>query len=400
MRKLSKPAIEGGKPVREEFLIFGKPEIRYEEIEEVTNALKSGWIGTGPLSKKFEDAFREYIGCKHAIAVSSCTAALHLSLLCNGIGPGDDIIVTPMTFAASVNVIEHVGARPIFVDIEEDTYNIDVSKILDSITSKTKAIIPVHFGGLPCDLDPLYKISKENNLLIIEDAAHAVGAEYKKRKIGAIGNPTCFSFYPTKNIVAIEGGMICLKDDEIAEKMRIYAHHGLSKHAWQRFSKEGSKTYKVLYPGYKYNLPDINAAVGIHQLKRIEEITEKRTEYAKIYLDEFENLDLIELPPDKVDRRNVWHLFPILIKTDKLKISRLRFIDVLAKEGVGSGIHYEAIHEQPFYKKKYQIKKGILKEAEYVSERTISIPLQVSMNENDLYDVVKAVKKTLLYYKK
>ncbi len=397
---MEKPAIEGGKPVRKEYLIFGKPKIGEAEINEVIKVLKSGWIGTGPMEKKFEEDFKYYIGCNHAIAVNSCTAALHLSLLCNGIGSDDEVIVTPITFAATVNVIEHVNAKPIFVDIEEDSYNIDANKIEDSITSKTKALIPVHFAGLPCDLSKIYKIAEEYNLIVIEDAAHAIGAEYGSRKIGAYGNPTCFSFYPTKNITSIEGGMVCLNDNEIAEKISIYAHHGLSKHAWQRFSKEGKKTYQVIYPGYKYNMPDINAVIAIQQLKNIEKINETRKKYAKFYFEAFEDYDLLELPPDKEGRKNVWHLFPILLNIEKLKISRENIMDALHKEGIGTGIHYSAIHKQPYYKNKYGYKNNQFERAEYVSKRTLSIPLQTSITENDLKDVVKAVKKVLNYYKK
>lgn len=396
---MDKPAIEGGNPIRDEYLVFGKPKVEEAEINEVVRVLKSGWIGTGPLVEKFEENFKKYIGCKNALAVNSCTAALHLSLLCSGITNGDEVIVTPMTFAATVNVIEHVGAKPVFVDIEEDSYNISAEKIEEHLNPKVKAIIPVHFGGLPCDMDKIYKIAKENDLVIIEDAAHAVGAEYKSKKIGSMGNPTCFSFYPTKNITSIEGGMVCLNDDNLAEKIKIYSNHGLSKHAWQRFTKEGKKTYEVIFPGYKYNMTDVNAAIIIHQLERIENINKVRAEYAKKYLKEFEDFDLIELPPNKSERKNVWHLFPILLKIEKLKITRDQFVNALDKEGIGSGIHYNAIHEQQYYKNKYSYKKNSFKRAEYVSERTVSIPLQYSMDENDVYDVVKAVKKILNYYK-
>lgn len=397
---MKKPAIEGGNPVRDQYLVFGKPKIGESEINEVCKVLKSGWIGTGPYVNKFEEKIKNYIGCKHAIAVNSCTAALHLSLLCNNIGKGDEIIVTPLTFAATVNVIEHVNAKPVFIDIENNSYNIDAEKIEAEITSKTKAIMPVHFGGLPCDMEPIYKIAKKRNLIVIEDAAHAIGSEYHSKKIGSSGNPTCFSFYPTKNITAIEGGIVCINNDDIAEKIKIYSNHGLSKNAWQRFSKEGAKTYEVIYPGYKYNMPDVNAAIAIKQLEQIEKIIETRTKYANLYMNAFKDSELIELPPDKRDRKNVWHLFSILLKVEKLKITRNQFISALDKEGVGSGIHYSAIHQQPYYLKKYGHEKYNLKRAEYVSERTISIPLQSSMSEQDIFDVINAVEKLLEFYKK
>lgn len=397
---MNKPAIDGGVPIRKEFLVFGKPYIGEEEIEEVIDSLRSGWIGTGPKVKIFENDIKNYIGCKHSIAVNSCTAALHLSLLCNGISKGDEVISTSMTFAATINVIEHVGAKPVFVDIEEDSYNIDAEKIQDAITSRTKAIIPVHFAGLPCQIDEIYKIAEENNIIVIEDAAHAVGAEFNSKKIGSNGNPTCFSFYPTKNITSIEGGMVCLNNDKISEDIKIYSNHGQDKSAWQRFEKGSKKTYDIIYPGFKYNMSDINAAIAIHQLKKIDQIINTRTNFAKIYFDAFENFDLIELPPNKKDRKNVWHLFPILLNLEKLNLSNLEFINAMDKEGIGTGVHYKAIHEQPFYAKKYRYAKGSLKRTEYVSERTVSLPLQTSMNEEDLKDVIISVKKILNYYKK
>ena len=401
MLMTEKPAVIGGKPVRDNFLVFGKPEITDDEINEITNVLKSGWLSTGPKAKEFEEKFKEYIGCGNAIALNSCTSALHLSLLCNGISKGDEVIVTPMTFAASVNVIEHVGATPIFVDIEKTSYNIDSNKIEEAITPKTKAIIPVHFAGLVCDMDKINKIAQDHNLLVVEDAAHAIGAEYKSKKIGSEENIACFSFYATKNLAAGEGGMITVNNDDLAEMIRIYSLHGLSKHAWQRFSKEGKKTYEVIYPGYKYNMQDLNAAIALCQLKKIDNYNAIRKNYAKLYIQEFENFDLLELPPmgDNI-KRNVWHLFPILLNLDKLRITRDEFVNALFKENIGSGIHYKAVHLQPYYTQKYQSNKLQLKRAEYVSERTVSIPLQTTMTENDLYDVVNALKKILNYYKR
>ena len=378
---------------------------QYQTIrDEIANAIqqvvgKTAFAG-GPFVEQFENEFTTFCQTEYAIGVNSGTSALWLALLGLGVGQGDEVITAPNTFIATAEAISFSGAKPVFVDIEEDSYNISAEKIEEHLNPKVKAIIPVHFGGLPCDMDKIYKIAKENDLVIIEDAAHAVGAEYKSKKIGSMGNPTCFSFYPTKNITSIEGGMVCLNDDNLAEKIKIYSNHGLSKHAWQRFTKEGKKTYEVIFPGYKYNMTDVNAAIIIHQLERIENINKVRAEYAKKYLKEFEDFDLIELPPNKSERKNVWHLFPILLKIEKLKITRDQFVNALDKEGIGSGIHYNAIHEQQYYKNKYSYKKNSFKRAEYVSERTVSIPLQYSMDENDVYDVVKAVKKILNYYKK
>ncbi|MFX1392106.1 MAG: DegT/DnrJ/EryC1/StrS family aminotransferase [Promethearchaeota archaeon] len=397
---MEKPAIDGGKPIRKNYLVFGKPDIGEAEINQVVKVLKSKWLGTGPMAKKFEENFSKYIGCKYSITLNSCTAALFLSLLCSGIKINDEIITTPMTFAATVNVIEHIGARPIFIDIEEDSYNIDADKIENIITSNTKAILPVHFGGLPCDMGKIQKIANKYKLHIIEDAAHAVGAEYNSKKIGSFGNPTCFSFYATKNLTTGEGGMVCLNDKDLAEKIKIFSLHGLSKNAWQRFDKNSKKIYDILYPGYKYNMADINAAIGIKQLERINEMNSLRRKFAKIYLESFENIDLIEIPSVKSGRKSSWHLFPILLKIEKLRISRNQFIIALDRENIGSGCHYQAIHSQKYYKDKYNYKINDFKRAAYVSERTLSIPLQSSMNEVDVMDVIKAVKKLLNYYKK
>jgi dTDP-4-amino-4,6-dideoxygalactose transaminase len=396
---MEKSAKEGGKPVRDDYLVFGQPEITKEDINSVVSVLKSKWIGTGPITKQFEDEVKKYLGCKHAIAVNSCTSALHLALLCNEIGEGDEVITTSMTFAATVNVIEHVGATPIFVDIEKDSLNIDPAKIEEKITNKTKAIMPVHFAGLSCNMDKINEIAKKHNLVVIEDAAHAIGAEYKNKKIGTGENIACFSFYVTKNITTAEGGMIVLNDDELAKKIRIYSLHGLSKHAYQRFEKNAKKGYQVLFPGFKNNMADMNAALGLTQFKKIDEISDIRKKYAMMYLKAFSNNELIELPPDSTDSKNVWHLFPILINIDKLKISRDEFIDALNKENIGAGIHYNAIHMEPYYVNKYGTING-LDRAEYVSKRTLSLPMQTSMNENDVHDVINAVNKICQYFKK
>jgi dTDP-4-amino-4,6-dideoxygalactose transaminase len=394
------PVIEGGLPLREDYLLFGRPEIHDEEIDEVVNVLKSGWIGTGPKTKQFEEDMKSLLGCKHAIALNSCTSALHLCLLCSGIGPGDEVIVSPMTFAATVNVIEHIGAKPVFVDIDKSSFNMDPKKIENAITKQTKAILPVHFAGLPCDMDEINSIAKKRGLLVIEDAAHAIGAEYKGKKVGNGENPTCFSFYVTKNVTSAEGGMVTLNDDSLAEKIRIYSLHGLSKHAYQRFAKNASKTYEVLYPGYKYNMTDLNAAIVLHQLKRLKEVNLKRKSYFELYKKLLEDCDLIELPPDLPDRKSSYHLFPILLRLDMLKIGKLEFMAAMDKENIGTSVHYNAIHLEPFYANKYGMRRGSCQRAEYVSDRTVSIPLQSSMSEKDVVCVSKAVIRLLEYYRK
>ncbi|RKY89127.1 UDP-4-amino-4,6-dideoxy-N-acetyl-beta-L-altrosamine transaminase, partial [candidate division KSB1 bacterium] len=275
------------RPVRDRFLPFHQPSIDGEEIQEVVDTLKSGWITTGPKTKLFEKKFQEYIGCKYAIAVSSCTAGLHLALVAAGVGQGDEVITTPYTFATTGEVIIQIGAKPVFVDIEEDGFNIDVTKIPEAITPETKAIIPVHFAGEPCDMDEIMKIAQENNLFVIEDAAHAVGAEYKGKKIGNIGDVTVFSFYATKNLTTGEGGMVTTNNDELAEKIRLLSLHGISKDAWKRYTAEGSWYYEILYAGYKYNMTDIQASLGIHQLNKLEKFLSIRQKYAQRYSSAF-----------------------------------------------------------------------------------------------------------------
>ena len=264
MKKI--PAIEGGKVTRNNFLPFFRPLIGQEEIEEVVDTLKSDWLTTGPKTHLFEEEFAKYIGCKYAVAVNSCTAALHISLAALGIGKGDEVITSPYTFISAINVILQQGAIPIFVDIKPDTFNINPDLIRGKINDKTKAIMPVHFGGQPCEMDKIMKIAKDNNLLVIEDAAHAISAEYEGRKVGNIGDTTSFSFYPTKNITTGEGGMITTNDEELMNKYKIWSLHGISKDAWKRYSAEGSWYYEIVCPGYKYNMTDIQASLGLHQL--------------------------------------------------------------------------------------------------------------------------------------
>jgi len=270
---MTKLAIDGGKPVRskDKFLVFGAPRIKQPEIDEVVDCLKSGWIGTGPKVHQFENLFRKYKGVKHAIAVNSCTAALHLSLLAANIRPGDEVITTPMTFCATINAIIHCGATPVLADCDRRTMNILPEEIEKKITSKTKAILPVHFAGQPCDMEEINELARLYDLLVIEDCAHAIESEYKGKRTGTFGDIGCFSFYVTKNIITGEGGMVITDNDKIAERIKILALHGMSKDAWKRYSDDGYKHYQVIHAGFKYNMMDMQAAIGIHQIKKIEE---------------------------------------------------------------------------------------------------------------------------------
>jgi dTDP-4-amino-4,6-dideoxygalactose transaminase len=395
---MQKLAIDGGTPVRDEFLIFGSPDIREPEIEEVVDALRGGWPGTGPRVARFEEAFRSYVGAKHAVALSSCTAGLHLSMIALGVTPGDEVITTPLTFVATVNAIVHVGGRPVFADCDRRTMNIDPELVAARLTEKTRVILPVHFAGLPADMTRLEAIARPRGIKILEDAAHAVEAHHRGRKIGAIGDCTAFSFYVNKNLITVEGGMITTEDEEIASWVKIAGLHGLSKDAWKRFGDQGYKHYFVEFPGFKYNMMDLQAAIGLHQLDRLEEGWLRRREIWHRYIDAFAELPVI-LPeqPDARDR-HAHHLFTLLVDTERLHVSRDRILAAIQAENVGVGVHYTAVHLHPFYRKTYDFARGDFPNAEFISDRTMSIPLSTKLTDSDVDDVVAAVRKVLTAY--
>ncbi len=396
-----KPAIEGGTPVRDKFLVFGSPSIAEEEIQEVVDTLRSGWLGTGPKVRRFEEDFRSYIGCRNAVALSSCTAGLHLALDVLGIGEGDEVITSPMTFAATANVIVHCRATPIFADVDRDNQNIDPNCIEAAITPRTKAIIPVHMAGRPCDMDAISDIARRHNLFIIEDAAHATEAIYKGRKIGSIADFTAFSFYVTKNVCTGEGGMLTTNNNEWAEHVRIKSLHGISKDAWKRYSAEGFQPYETLFPGYKYNMTDMQAALGIHQLARVEENLKIREKYWQMYDDGFKSIPQVitpskNLPPNS---RHARHLYTILLQSDQLIIPRNQFIEALKAENIGTGIHFTALHLHKYYRDKFGYRPGDLPNAEWIGERTISLPLSPRLDGSDVDAVITAVRRLIEYFR-
>lgn len=397
---LNLPATKGGERLRAKFLPFAQPLIGKEEEEEVLDSLRSGWITTGPKVARFEQMFKEYIGCKHAQAVNSCTAALHLSLISAGIKPGDEVITSPITFAATANVIIHCGAVPVFADVEKETLNIDVGRIEEKITEKTKAIIPVHLAGQPCKMKEIFKIARKYNLKVIEDAAHAVGAEYDGKKIGSLSEYTCFSFYPIKNITTIEGGMITFDNDDLEETLKALTLHGLTKDAWNRYTAAGSLHWDILFPGYKYNMTDIQAALGIHQLKKLPLFLEVRRKYVSIYQEAFRDMEELQLLQTIPEATHSHHLFIILLNLEKLTITRDEFMLALKDENIGTGVHFRAIPFQTYYRQRFGYKKGDFPIAEWASERIVSLPLYPKMSEYDVLCVISAVKKILNYYKK
>jgi dTDP-4-amino-4,6-dideoxygalactose transaminase len=375
---------------RSSFLIFGSPLIEEGEIEEVTKTLKSGWLGTGPKVHQFEEMFKEYKGSKFAMALNSCTAALHLSILAIGIKPGDEVIVPTMTFAATANAVIHAGGKPVFADCEKDTMNIDPLDIERKITSRTKAILPVHFAGRACNMDAIMEIAKRHNLKVVEDCAHAIETKYHGKKAGTFGDIGCFSFYVTKNIVTGEGGMAITDNEEYANQIKILGLHGMSKDAWKRFSDSGYKHYQVLYAGFKYNMMDIQAAIGIHQLPRVDRYWQRRQEIWNRYNNAFKDIPLFTPAAVESDTRHAYHLYTLMLDIDGLAMSRDEFLDEMTKQNIGVGVHYIALHLHPYYQEVYGYKRGDFPNAEWISDRTVSLPLSAKLSDEDVADVIRA----------
>lgn len=382
--------------VRKDFLPFSTPTIEDAEINEVVDSLRSGWITTGPKVKRFEEDFKAYVGAKFAIPLSSATAGLHLTLLALGIKEGDEIITTPMTFASTVSICILCGAKPVLVDIEPGTLNIDVSKIREKITSRTVAVIPVHFAGQSCDMDPIFLLAEEFGLTIIEDAAHAAGSEYKGKKIGSLETIAIFSFHPNKNITTGEGGMVCTPDESLAEEVSLLKFHGMSREAWKRFAASGTPNYDILLPGFKYNMMDIQAAIGIHQLPKLDAFIDRRTEIASLYNRGLAAVAELALPRyAPYQQRHAWHLYTPLVRTEMLTIDRDTFMAELKKLNIGTGLHYKAIHHHSWYRENLPQPSGSLPNADYASERILSLPLFPKMTDKDAADVVAAVKDVI-----
>ncbi len=378
--------------MRKDFLVFGSPIIEEPEIDEVVASMKSGWIGTGPKVHKFEEMFKEYKGAKYAVALNSCTAALHLSLLAVGIKQGDEVIVPTMTFAATANAVIHAGGIPVFADCEKDTMSISLDDIERKITNKTKAIVPVHFAGRACNMDAIMAIARKYKLKVIEDCAHAIETEYHGKKAGTFGDIGCFSFYVTKNIVTGEGGMLITDNEDYADKIKILGLHGMSKDAWKRFSDEGYKHYQVVYAGFKYNMMDIQAAMGIHQLPRVDKYWNHRQEIWNAYNDAFSELPVFIPAPVESATRHAYHLYTLLIDIDNLNITRDDFLNEMAKRNIGVGVHYIALHLQPYYQKAFGYKRGDFPNAEWISDRTVSLSLSAKLTDADIEDVIEAVR--------
>jgi len=387
--------------LRARFLPFSIPTIEDDEIAEVVDSLKSGWITTGPKVKRFEEEFRSYVGAPYAVPLSSATAGLHLALLALNLGPEDEVITTPMTFAATVSMIVRAGAKPVLADIEPGTLNIDVNKVRAAITERTKALMPVHFAGQPCDMDAIFALAKEHGLAVIEDAAHAVGTEYKGKRIGSLDTLSVFSFHPIKNITTGEGGMVCTRVETLAEEISLMKFHGMSREAWKRYESSGTPNYDIMLPGFKYNMMDIQAAIGIHQLAKLDRFIAKRTEIARFYNDAFAAVEEVLTPVCvPYEHRHAWHLYTPLIRIEKLAIDRDRFMEELKRLNIGTGLHFKAVHHHPYYRRTMAIAEGKLANADYASDRILSLPLFPAMTMDDTKDVVDAVKDVIFSNRK
>jgi dTDP-4-amino-4,6-dideoxygalactose transaminase len=384
-------------PVRpkDRFLTFGAPDIHQEEIDEVVASIKSGWIGTGPKVARFEEDFRAYKGASNAAAVYSCTAALHLSMLASGVGEGDEVITTPLTFCASVNSIIHTGAAPVLADVDPRTMNIDPARVAEKITSRTRAIMPVHFAGRACEMDALCALARQHGLMIIEDCAHAIETEYHGQKAGLFGEFGCFSFYVTKNVITGEGGIVIARDDALAARIKVLALHGMSKDAWRRFSDSGWVHYQVIEAGFKYNMMDIQAALGLHQLKRVEKNWRRREQIWKRYNEAFRDLP-IDTPADpEPDKRHAYHLYTIMVDEARTGIARDDFLSAIQKHNIGVGVHYLSIPEHPYYRKTFGWAPEQYPHAARIGRQTVSLPIGPRLSDADVGDVIEAVRRVL-----
>lgn len=380
------------KRAKEDFLVFGSPALGEEEIQEVLACLRSGWIGTGPRVARFEKQFATYKGVNSAVALNSCTAALHLSLLMLDLKPGDEVITTPMTFCATVNAIIHAGGTPVLADINPNTFNINPQEIKNSITPRTKAIVPVHFAGRSCDMDPIMDLAKSHGLFVIEDCAHAIETEYKGQKVGTIGDLGCFSFYVTKNVVTGEGGMVLAKSPEILNRLKVLGLHGMNKDAWKRFGDDGYKHYQVTEIGFKYNMTDMQAALGIHQIEKVEKHWERRRDIWKRYMEAFAGLP-VSLPAEpEPDTRHAFHLFTLLIDVNITGISRDSFLNEMNSRHLGVGVHYVCLAEHPVYQHRFGWRPTDFPHAHRVGQQTVSLPISAKLTDAEVAEVIEAVR--------
>ena len=374
------------------FIVFGAPVIPAAARREVAATLASGWIGTGPRVARFQERFRRYVGARHAAAVSSGSAALHLALLALEIGPGDEVVTTPLTFAATAHAIVHTGATPVFVDVDRVTQNLDPARIPRALTRRTRALLPVHLAGRPCALDELLALARRRKLRVVEDAAHAIEATWRGRHCGTLGDIGCYSFYVTKNLTTAEGGMVVSRDPALVGRMAMLAQHGLTRDAWKRFGDKGYRHYGVVAPGFKYNLIDLHAALGLHQLGNLERWWRRRRALWRFYLDRFQDLPVHLPSPEVPGGRHALHLFTVHLDLKHLRLSRDAVMDALYRRGIGCGVHYIALHLQPYYRRRFGFRSGDFPNASWISERTLSLPLSPGLTDAEAGRVADAFR--------
>jgi perosamine synthetase len=396
---LLKKRLKGSQTVRNEFLSFAFPDVDDTELQQIKEALDSGWVTTGPKTQQFEAEFAAAVGARHAIAVNSCTAAMHLALEAIGLRRGDEVITTPYTFAATAEVIRYFDARPVLVDVDERCLNMRADLLEAAITGQTRALMPIHIAGLPADLNAIHAVARQHGLPVIEDAAHAFPTKYKGRMIGNLSDLTCFSFYATKTLTTGEGGMVCTEDDTLAERCRIMALHGISKDAWKRYTAEGSWYYEIIAPGYKYNMTDVAAAMGLAQLHKAERMWRRRTEIAALFNRAFRELPQLQIPHDRADCQHAWHLYMLRLNLDQLRIGRAEFVEELKRRNIGVSVHFIPLHIHPYYREAYGYRHEDFPVAYREYQREISLPIYSRMTDVDVNDVVDAVAQIVDIYK-
>lgn len=384
---------------RKAFIPFSPPFIGEEEIAEVVDTLRSDWITTGPKVRRFEKMFSSFTGAPAALAVSSATDAMMVGLAALGIGPGDEVITTPMTFCSTVHVIEHLGARPVLVDVEPDTLNMDPGLVARAVTPRTRAIMPVHLYGHPCEMDSIMEIARQHNLFVVEDAAHALPARYKGRMIGTIGTLTAFSFYATKNLTTAEGGMLA-GDSNLIDKARLWSLHGMNRDAYKRYSVEGSWHYEVVLPGFKCNMTDIQASLGLHQLKKLPAFQKRRREVVQAYNRAFQDIPELKLPVERAEVESAWHLYVVRLNLYRLSIDRASYIEELKARNIGTSVHFIPLHLHPYYRDKYGYRPEDFPIAYGNYQRIVTLPLHPRLSEEDVARIIGAVKEVAAVFRR
>ena len=395
-----KLAIEGGKPVRNDFLFYHRSTVGQEELDEIADCFRSGWLTTGPKTALFEKRFGDFLGAPYVVGLNSCTAGLHLGLVTLGVGEGDEVITTPITFPSTANVIEHQRAKTVFVDVDPDTLLMDPALFEQAVTPRTKAAIPVHLAGFPCDMQSIMAVAEEHGVQVVEDCAHAIESKIAGKHCGTFGAVGAFSFYATKNITSGEGGAVCVATPELRDECLALRLHGLTKDAWKRYDKGGFAHYECVAPGYKYNMMDIQAAMLLHQLDRLEGFASRRREIASTYDAAFCHKPELRLLGTRDGVEHAHHLYPILLQLERLSCDRDQFLNAMQAENIGVAVHFRALHLHPYYVARYGFKQGDFPNAERAGESLVSLPLYPALKNDDVESVIAAVEKIIANYRR